>query len=125
MKWAWRFQQVSGIISIVMWLGAYVLYSQNLLLGVLGLIGVCLFAWFYDRKAQMWEPQQEVQAERNPYSINKPYPKELNYTYPVASVGWDLLIDIARKVNANPKLINAYVSETDRMRAWYESWRNS
>jgi len=133
MKQKWRFQQAYWIWSafqgVLNTAGIWLNHIQKVipisswilvpLIIVLNFGGFLFFGWWLDKKAQIWVEEQDVSAERNQYTTEKPYFKSVKYDFPLQREGYKNSLKLWKQFNIS---ITPYLKALSPIIIWQDYW---
>jgi len=136
MKQQWRFQYSSSWYSLItgaISMGAlWTIYFRDFLpvpasilvpaVSVLYVIGFLGLGWFLDAKLKLWKEASEVTAERNPYTIDQPYFKEIEWGGRLARAAWLCWYRYFKKIGLDQ---TEFVIELQKYIDWQDKWGKS
>jgi hypothetical protein len=136
MKQQWRFQYSSTWYSLVM--GAlntgalWTIYFKDFFpipasilvpgISVFYIAGFLFVGWFLDEKLKLWKEGSEVTAERNPYTIDQPYFKEIEWGGRLTRAAWLAWFRYFTEKGIDQK---EFVKELQKYIDWQDKWGKS
>lgn len=133
MKQQWRFQYSSTYYSLIIgalntgalwmiYLKGFIPIPAAVLIPVISIsyiAGFLFLGWFLDAKLRLWKEGNEVIAERNPFTLEQPYEKEVDWNFPINRAIWIAMARLFKNTNTD---CHEFKEEFKRISKYYDKW---